>query len=161
MINLTSFLLLTLLSFTLQIEHCMKALYMCQSQVTQYQNANIPKTAIPNCVSYDKNKCDMCKKGFALSTATQYSQSVDAVEQFLSENNIDSTLDDSTPDEVQHIIDMLMGRQDFVAWNSQRHHQYSAALAQYIDFLRHDRSSTDSPNNPGQMTIKDVVSKYI
>ena len=67
MINLTSFLLLTLLSFTLQIEHCKEALYMCQSQVTQYQNANIPKTAIPNCVSYDKNKCDMCKKGFALS----------------------------------------------------------------------------------------------
>ena len=67
MINLTSFLLLTLLSFTLQIEHCKEASHMCQSQVTQYQNANIPKTAIPNCVSYYKNNCKMCKKGFALS----------------------------------------------------------------------------------------------
>ena len=67
MINLTSFLLLTLLSFTLQIEHCKEALYMCQSQVTQYQNANIPKTAIPNCVSYYKNNYKMCKKDFALS----------------------------------------------------------------------------------------------
>ena len=67
MINLTSLLLLTLLSFTLQIEHCKEALYMCQSQVTQYQNANTPKTAIPNCLSYYENKCDMCKKGFALS----------------------------------------------------------------------------------------------
>ena len=67
MINLTSLLLLTLLSFTLQIEHCKEALFMCLNQVEQQQQENKPATTIPNCLDHDENGCKMCKKGFALS----------------------------------------------------------------------------------------------
>ena len=67
MINLTSLLLLTLLSFSLQIEHCKDALFMCQNQVEQQQQENKPATTIPNCLDYYGNECKMCKKGFALS----------------------------------------------------------------------------------------------
>ena len=67
MINLTSLLLLTLLSFTLQIEHCKEAFFMCLNQVEQQQQENKPATTIPNFLDYDENECEMCKKGFALS----------------------------------------------------------------------------------------------
>ena len=67
MIDLTSLLLLTLLSFTLQIEHCKEALFMCQNHVEQQQQENKPATTIPNCLDHYENGCKMCKKGFALS----------------------------------------------------------------------------------------------
>lgn len=95
------------------------------------------------------------------STAAQYSQSIEAVERFMLERELDCTLNTVDPDEVQQIYDMLMKRKSFVDWNNQRHYQYSAALAQYVRYLRQDEVD---PQNTGTLdagTIKDVATKVL
>jgi len=93
----------------------------------------------------------------AEKTAAQYSQSIEAVERFLLENGMNCTLDVDDPDEVQRICNLLMVRDDFVAWNNQRHHPYSAALAQYVAYLRQDGPDADEPEFSNRGTIKDAV----
>lgn len=97
----------------------------------------------------------------AASTATQYSQSIEAVERFMLESGLDYSLDTDDPDEVQRIYDVLMERKSFVDWNNQRHHQYSAALAQYVGYLRRDETDAKDTNTLNAMTIKDVVIKVL
>ena len=92
----------------------------------------------------------------AASTATQYSQSIAAVERFMLERGLDCSLDTDNPDEVQRIYDVLMGQKEFIDWNNQRHHQYSAALTQYVSYLRQDEAA---PQNTD--TIRDVVIKVL
>ena len=96
-------------------------------------------------------------KKLAAPTAGQYSQSIEAVERFILERELGCTLDITEPDEAQHIYDMLFGRKDFVDWNNQRHHQYSAALAQYVGYLR--QNDTTQPYRPKTIieTVCDVV----
>jgi hypothetical protein len=96
-------------------------------------------------------------KKLAVPTAAQYSQSVEAVERFMLEHRMDCTLDTTEPDEAQRIYDMLMERQDFVDWNNTRHHQYSAALAQYISYLRQDKPDAEDPDPGKALTIKDAA----
>lgn len=97
----------------------------------------------------------------AASTATQYSQSIEAVERFIIEKELGCTLDTDDPDEVQRIYDVLMGQKGFVDWNNQRHHQYSAALAQYVIYLRQDEAAPPNTDTLNAMTIKDVVIKVL
>ncbi len=94
-------------------------------------------------------------------TATQYSQSIEAVERFILKKGLDCTLDTDDPDEVQRIYDALMGQKNFADWNNQRHHQYSAALAQYVAYLRRDEADTKNTNTLNAITIKDVVIKVL
>jgi hypothetical protein len=94
-------------------------------------------------------------------TAAQYSQSIQAVEQFLLDKGLNCTFDVSDPDEAQRIYNMLMARNDFVIWNNQRHHQYSAALAQYVGYLRQDETYIEAPEASNRMTIKDVTIKVL
>ena len=96
-------------------------------------------------------------KELAIPTAAQYSQSIEAVEQFILERELDCTLDTTEPDVVQRIYDMLVERQDFVAWNNMRHHQYSAALAQYISYLHQKESDAEGPDPGKALTIKDAA----
>ncbi|WP_304431393.1 hypothetical protein [Acutalibacter muris] len=100
-------------------------------------------------------------KKLAASTAAQYSQSIEAVERFIRERGLDCTLDTDDPDEVQRIYDVLMGRKDFADWNNQRHHQYSAALAQYVAYLHQDVVDAKDTGTLNAMTIKDVVIKVL
>lgn len=93
----------------------------------------------------------------AAPTAGQYSQSIEAVEKFIIERGLGFTLDTDDPDDAQHIYDILLGRKDFVEWNNQRHHQYSAALAQYVGYLRQDESDDDDSKARNTMTIKDAT----
>lgn len=97
----------------------------------------------------------------AASTATQYSQSIEAVERFMLESGLDCTLDTDDPDEVQRIYDALMERKNFVDWNNQRHHQYSAAIAQYVGYLRRDEADAKDTDTLNAMTIKDVAIKVL
>ena len=97
----------------------------------------------------------------AASTATQYSQSIEAVERFMLERGLDCSLDTDNPDEVQRIYDVLMGQKNFIDWNNQRHHQYSAALAQYVSYLRQDEAAPQNTDTLNTMTIKDVVLKVL
>lgn len=85
----------------------------------------------------------LSEKQLAERTATQYSQSIEAVECFLLEKEPGITLDVTDSEEVQRIYNALMAREDFTAWNSQRHHQYSAAMAQYIAYLRQGEPVVD------------------
>lgn len=96
-------------------------------------------------------------KKLAVPTAAQYSQSVETVERFMLEHGMDCTLDTTEPDEAQRIYDMLVERQDFVDWNNMRHHQYSAALAQYISYLRQGEPATEDPDSGKALTIKDAA----
>lgn len=98
-------------------------------------------------------------KKLAASTAAQYSQSIEAVEQFILERGRDCTLDTDDPDEVQWIYDALMGQKDFADWNNQRHHQYSAALAQYVSYLHQDKACPQDTDTLHAMTNKDVATK--
>ena len=97
----------------------------------------------------------------AASTATQYSQSIAAVERFMLERGLDCSLDTDNPDEVQRIYDVLMGQKEFIDWNNQRHHQYSAALAQYVSYLRQDEAAPQNTDTLNTMTIRDVVIKVL
>ena len=72
----------------------------------------------------------------AEGTVSQYCQSIEAIEQFMIEQGIPCTLVDVNASQAQKVNDTLVVRPDFTEWNKQRHHQYSAALAQYILFLR-------------------------
>lgn len=96
-------------------------------------------------------------KRLAERTAAQYSQSIEAVERFLLENGMDCTLDIDDPDEAQRIYNTLMVRDNFVAWNNQRHYQYSAALAQYVAYLRQDGPDADELEFSNRGAIKDAV----
>lgn len=96
-------------------------------------------------------------KKLAAPTADQYSQSIEAVEKFIIERGLGFTLDTDDPDDAQHIYDVLLGRKDFAEWNNQRHHQYSAALAQYVGYLRQDESVDDDSKAHNTMTIKDAT----
>lgn len=96
-------------------------------------------------------------KKLASPTAAQYSHSIEAVERFILEREIDCTLDVNDPDEAERIYDLLMGRNDFVDWNNLRHHQFSAALAQYIAYLRQNETATENPSSKNTLTIKDVA----
>ena len=100
-------------------------------------------------------------KKLAPPTAAQYSQSIEAVERFILERELGCTLDTADPDEAQRIYDMLLGRKDFVDWNNQRHHQYGAALAQYIGYLRQDENGTEDVDSGNHMTIKDAAAKVL
>ncbi len=97
------------------------------------------------------------EKRLAEKAAAQYSQSIEAVERFLLENGMGCTLDDDDPDEAQRIYNILMARDDFVAWNNQRHHQHSAALAQYVAYLCQAGPDADEPEFSNRGTIKDAV----
>lgn len=92
-------------------------------------------------------------------TVSQYCQSIEAVEQFIHAHQLDWTLDTTDESEAQHIYNALMQRKNFVDWNNQRHHQYSAALAQYVLFLRQGESDVpeDTGKQPGQKTIIETV----
>lgn len=96
-------------------------------------------------------------KKLATPTAAQYSQSIEAVERFIMERELDCTLDTTEPDEVQRIYDMLVERQDFVDWNNIRHHQYSAALAQYVSYLRQVEHEAEDHDSGKALTIKDAA----
>ena len=100
-------------------------------------------------------------KKLALPTATQYSQSIEAVERFILERKLGNSLDTTDPDEVQRIYAMLQDNDDFVDWNKLRHHQYSAALMQYVGYLRRDDAEVEDSDNCNEMTIKDVVIKVL
>ena len=109
----------------------------------------------------------------ASGTVAQYCQSVEAVEQFLIMNNYGLTLDVTDAAEAQRVFDILMNVTSFVDWNNQRHHQYSAALKQYVGFLRTrapKATSITKPNsshpadavvNRSSMSVKDVAAMVL
>ena len=81
-------------------------------------------------------------------TAGNYWTSIRMIEEYLKRNHLGYSLVKTNADQAQQISDLLMSRRDFVQINDERHHQYSAALYQFILFLRQEggESLSGKPN---------------
>ena len=103
------------------------------------------------------------EKGFAERTAGNYWTSIRMVEAYIQRNHLDFSLIEADAVGAQRIFDMLMARPDFEQINIQRHRQFSAALVQYVIFLRQDRSLTAVGRQklPGQKTGTETASPWV
>ena len=94
-------------------------------------------------------------------TAVNYWTSIRMIEDYIRRNQLSYSLVEASSENVQNVIDALMSRPDFVRVNDERHHQYSAAMAQYVSFLRKGTSASCASNVQQQAassnTIKDAV----
>ena len=100
------------------------------------------------------------KKNLSARTTSQYSQSIEAIERFIRDNYLPLTLVDITASEAENVKKHLSKHYAFVAWNKRGHNQYSAALAQYIDYLQEDRTRTENVQHvKSNHTINEVTEK--
>lgn len=104
-------------------------------------------------------------------TAGNYCTSLRMIEDYLQRNNLPFSIIDSCESNVQDRVAALMKRPDFVEINNQRHHQYSAALAQLIAFLCQRSKPIKDVNynlppvkeiqKKNKVTIKDAVCRVL
>lgn len=100
------------------------------------------------------------EKGFAERTAGNYWTSIRMIEVYIQRNKLNFSLVNTDADGAQRIFDLLMARPDFEQINIQRHRQFSAALTQYVIYLRQFGSNLapyDREKLPGQKTIIETV----
>lgn len=90
-------------------------------------------------------------------TAENYQASIRKIEEYIQQNALPYSLVNATASDVQSVVDMLMSRPDFIRINDERHHQYSAAMAQYVSFLGKMTQTTESVGNLIQPTPSGVV----
>lgn len=76
------------------------------------------------------------EKNLAERTAGNYCTSIRMIELYIQEHSLDLSVIEATSNNIQNVIDTLMGRSDFIEINDKRHHQFGAAMAQYALFLR-------------------------
>lgn len=98
-------------------------------------------------------------KGLSSNTVSQYCQSIEAVEQFIRKRNLPMTLVNVEAVQAQTVSDKLSSRSDFTNWNKNVHHQYSAALAQYVGFLK-SRGSVEI-SNQNKSSICEIVIRIL
>ena len=101
------------------------------------------------------------ERKLAERTAGNYCTSIRMIEEYIQRNQLTITILKATTNNIQVNVDYLMARPDFVKINNERHHQFSAALAQYIEYLSSIEPKTDKPVARHNMTIKDVVIKVL
>ena len=103
------------------------------------------------------------EKGFAERTAGNYWTSIRMIETYIQRNHLGFSLMNTDAGGAQRIFDLLMARPDFEQINIQRHRQFSAALVQYVAFLRQGGAivsggtDTGEYKQPGQKTITETV----
>lgn len=90
-------------------------------------------------------------------TAGNYQASIRKIEEYIQRNALPYSLVNVTASDVQSVVDMLMSRPDFIRINDERHHQYSAAMAQYVSFLGKKTQTAESVGNLIQPTPSGVV----
>ena len=93
------------------------------------------------------------EKGFAERTAGNYWTSIRMIEAYIQRNNLDFSLLNTDAAGAQRIFDLLMDRPDFEQINIQRHRQFSAALIQYIAFLRHGGAIVSEVTDTGEFSV--------
>ena len=97
------------------------------------------------------------KQGLAERTAGNYCTSIRMIEEYIRRNHLDITLMRVDADTANQVISILMSRPDFVKINDDRHHQFSAAMAQYVSFLRDTLVVKDKPKESKERTIIEAV----
>lgn len=99
------------------------------------------------------------EKGFADRPAGNYWTSIRMIEAYIQRNHLDFSLLNTDATGAQKIFNLLMARPDFEQINIQRHRQFSAALVQFVDFLRQDGSITPGGEQKlaGKKTIIETV----
>lgn len=99
------------------------------------------------------------KKRFSKRTARGYCTSIRMIEAYIQRNHLGFSLLNTDASEARRIFDLLMARPDFKQINNQRHHQFSAALKQYVLFLRQDGHITPDGvrKQPRRKTIIETV----
>ena len=101
-------------------------------------------------VALDEFKDYVLGQGLAERTAGNYCTSIRMIESYIKQNSLNFSLLEADAEEAQQIFDLLMDRPDFVEINNQRHHQFGAAMVQYIAFLQQNEGGN---NGPGQQII--------
>ena len=94
-------------------------------------------------------------------TANGYVSALRSVEGYIQEHHLPLSILQATSDDVQSMVNALMARADFVKLNIDRHHQFGAALAQYVSYLTRETSTSDVKKSQKKAessgTIKDAV----
>ena len=94
-------------------------------------------------------------------TANGYASALRFVEGYIQEQHLSYSILNATAEDVQGTVDTLMARPDFAKLNIGRHHQYGAALAQYVSYLTGETgaSGTRKPQRQPESssTIKGAV----
>lgn len=103
----------------------------------------------------------MQQQRLAERTANGYASALRSVEGYILERHLPYSILNATSEDVQGTVDALMCRPDFVKLNIDRHHQYGAALAQYISYLTSETSTSGAKKPQKQTessrTIKNAV----
>lgn len=117
----------------------------------------LPKGSI-NLSGFDGFKSFLLQEQhLAERTAGNYQASIRKIEEYIQRNALPYSLVNATASDVQSVVDMLMSRPNFIKINDDRHHQYSAAMAQYVSFLGKKAQTTESVGNLMQPTPSGVV----
>lgn len=106
------------------------------SKVDMGDESDEPTSDADSSISLEAFKHYLNKeKGLAERTAGNYWTSIRMIEEYIQRHQLDFSLLNTDAACAQRIFDLLMARPDFEQINIQRHHQYSAALTQYVSFL--------------------------
>lgn len=123
------------------------------AQTKAVETPNV-QTAKEETVSLDAFRTFLMEvQHLAERTAGNYWTSIRMIEEYLKRNHLGYSLLKTNADQAQQISDLLMSRRDFARINDERHHQYSAALYQFILFLRH-KGGVSSSGNPNPTPAK-------
>lgn len=90
-------------------------------------------------------------------TAGNYWTSIRVIEEYIRRNGLPYSLVNATSSDVQSVVDALMSRPDFVGMNDERHHQFSAAMAQYVSYLEKRNQIAESASEQKQVTLFDSI----
>ena len=97
------------------------------------------------------------KQHLAERTAGNYCTSIRMIEEFIRHNHLDISLIDVDVATAKQVMSALMSRPDFVQINDARHHQFSAAMSQFIAFLQDGLQAKDKPTEAKERTIIEAV----
>lgn len=123
-----------------------------QTKAVEPQNA---QTENEETISLDAFRTYLVEvQHLAERTAGNYWTSIRMIEEYLKRNQLGYSLVKTNADQAQQISDLLMSRRDFVRINDERHHQYSAALYQFILFLRYEGGGVSSFGTPNPTSAK-------
>lgn len=96
------------------------------------------------------------KQHLAGRTAGSYRASIRMIEEYIWRNELPYSLINSPSSDVHNTVNALMERPDFVKMNDVRHHQFSAAMAQYVIYLEKINPMHKSVSEQKQETFSDL-----